>query len=234
MIEDKNPIDRGCDDIDLEEMEKEELLNNYQVVRGEFFAHTFDAAVTFRYDSLSFNSAAIGKIDDAMYVQVLICPSKRKMIIKKCDIDDKNSARWCKIDKKTGKRASRRMSAKMFSAKLYDLMKWNPENRYRIQCAVMKCEEETILVFNLDDVETFVPRKKGDDEATQSKRSYFPEDWRDSFGVTYGELKKSIGIDMLEGFALMEVIVKKEVKPKAPSGFELKKVGDGGGGNGNS
>ena len=54
MIEEKKSIENE-EDIDIEEMEEKELLNDYQVVRREFFAHTFDAAVTFRYDSLSFN-----------------------------------------------------------------------------------------------------------------------------------------------------------------------------------
>ena len=45
MIEEKKPIENE-EDIDIEEMEEKELLNDYQVVRREFFAHTFDAAVT--------------------------------------------------------------------------------------------------------------------------------------------------------------------------------------------
>ena len=124
-------------DEDVEELEKEDLLNNYQVVRKEFFAHMFDAAVSFRYDSLSFNSAAINKIADTMYVQILINPSKKRMVVKMCDIDEKNATKWCKLDRKTGKRAPRRMTARMFCAKLYDLLGWAPDNRYKIQGLVI-------------------------------------------------------------------------------------------------
>ena len=91
MIEEKELLDSQEEDIDIEELEKEDLLNNYQVVRREFFAHMFDAAVTFRYDSLSFNSAAINKIADTMYVQILINPSKKRMVVKMCDMDEKNA-----------------------------------------------------------------------------------------------------------------------------------------------
>ena len=232
MVDEKYPVDNNEEDIDIEEMEKKDLLENYQVVRREFFAHTFDAAVTFRYDSLSFNSAAINKIDEAMYVQILINPKKKKMVVKMCDIDEKNAAKWCKIERKTGKRAPRKMTAKMFAAKLYDLMKWHPDNRYKIQGTVMRCEDEILLVFNLEETEIFVPREQGDEQVTRSVRSYFPEDWKDSFGVTYGELKESIGINLLDGFALMEVVKRKEIKPKAPSGFEIRKLDEGGDGNG--
>ena len=108
-------------DEDVEELEKEDLLNNYQVVRKEFFAHMFDAAVTFRFDSLAFNSAAINKMADSMYVQFLINPNKKKMVVRMCSEEDKNAARWCKIDKKTGRKVSRRLTARMFCAKLYSL-----------------------------------------------------------------------------------------------------------------
>ena len=224
MIEEKELLDSQEEDIDIEELEKEDLLNNYQVVRREFFAHMFDAAVSFRYDSLSFNSAAINKIADTMYVQILINPSKKRMVVKMCDMDEKNATKWCKLDRKTGKRAPRRMTARMFCAKLYDLVGWAPDNRYKIQGTVMRCEDETILVFNLEETEIFIPRQKGDDELSKSKKSYFPEDWIDSFGVTYGELKRSIGVDILEGFALMEVVRPINRKPKVPKGFELKEV----------
>ena len=224
MIEEKETLEVTEEDIDIEELEKEDLLNNYQVVRREFFAHMYEAAVTFRYDSLSFNSAAINKIAAAMYVQILINPSKKRMVVKMCDMDEKNATKWCKIDKKTGKRASRRMTARMFCAKLYDLLGWAPDNRYKIQGTVMRCEDETILVFNLEETEIFIPRQIGDDALSKSKKSYFPEDWRESFGVTYGELKRSIGVDILEGFALMEVVKPKDRKPKVPNGFELKEI----------
>ena len=224
MIEEKETLEVTEEDIDIEELEKEDLLNNYQVVRREFFAHMYEAAVTFRYDSLSFNSAAINKIAAAMYVQILINPSKKRMVVKMCDMDEKNATKWCKIDKKTGKRASRRMTARMFCAKLYDLLGWAPDNRYKIQGTVMRCEDETILVFNLEETEIFIPRQIGDDALSKSKKSYFPEDWRESFGVTYGELKRSTGVDILEGFALMEVVKPKDRKPKVPNGFELKEI----------
>ena len=220
---------------DIEAMEQEELLSDYQVVRKEFFAHTFDAAVTFRFDSLAFNSAAINKLDGSNYVQFLINPSKKKMVVRMCSEEDKNAARWCKADKKTGRKVSRRLTARMFCAKLYDLMGWAPENRYKIQATIMRCEDELILVFDLEETEIFIPRKTDDNEATKSNRSYFPEGWRESFGITYGEFKKSVGVNVLDGFALMEVVRKKERKPKAPSGFELKDasggVNDGGGTN---
>ena len=206
---------------DIEELEKEDLLNNYQVVRREFFAHMHEAAVTFRYDSLCFNSAAINKMPEVTHVHVLINSQKKKMIIKACDPEAKNSNKWSKFDKKKEKWVSRRLTARMFCAKLYDMLGWAPENRYKIQGTVMRCEEEIILVFDLEETEIFIPRKKDDDEATRSNRSYFPEGWRESFGITYGELKRSIGVDILDDFALMEVVKKKDRTPKAPRGFEL-------------
>ena len=45
-------------------------------------------------------------------------------------------------------------------------------------------------------------------------RNYFPEGWRESFGVTYGEFKRTVGVEVLDEYALMEVVVKKGEKPK--------------------
>ena len=202
------------EDDNIEELDKEELLNDFQVVRREFFAHTFEIAVSFRYDSLYFNSAAINKMNEAMSIQILINPQKKRMVIKMCGTEEKHAVRWCKIDKKTGKRVPRRMTARMFCAKLYDMMKWAPENRYKIQGIVMRCEDEIILFFDLEETEIFIPRKEGDDFATRSVRNYFPEGWRESFGVTYGEFKRTVGVEVLDEYALMEVVVKKGEKPK--------------------
>ena len=45
--------------------------DGYQVVRGEFFAHTYEPSFTFNSSKVSVNTACIKKLPDTDFVQIL-------------------------------------------------------------------------------------------------------------------------------------------------------------------
>lgn len=145
-------------EIRARELEQEFSFDGYQVVRRELFAHRYDPAVVIRRDSIAFNSACIQGLEDTVYILILINPDTRRMVIKKCDEDDKNALRWCVT--RTDKRISRQVTSKQFSAMLYELLEWNEDCRYKILGYRISVDGELVYIFDLLEPEIFYDKRK--------------------------------------------------------------------------
>ena len=54
------------------ELAQDFSYDGYQVVRRELFAHLREPAVVIRRDSVTFNTACIAGLEDAVYIQILV------------------------------------------------------------------------------------------------------------------------------------------------------------------
>ena len=61
----------------------------YQVVRGEFFAHTYEPSFTFNANKVSVNTACIKKLPQTDFVQILVNPDEKKLAVRPCQEDEK-------------------------------------------------------------------------------------------------------------------------------------------------
>ena len=103
------------------ELAEDFSYDGYQVVRRELFAHLREPAVVIRRDSVTFNTACIAGLEDAVYIQILVNQENKRMVVRKCEENDKDALRWCVA--KPDKRKSRKMTNKIFSAMMYEMMK---------------------------------------------------------------------------------------------------------------
>ena len=213
------------------ELAKDFSYEGYQVVRRELFAHLREPAVVIRRDSVTFNTACIAGLEDAVYIQILVNQDNKRMVVRKCEENDKDALRWCVA--KPDKRKSRKMTNKIFSAMMYEMMGWNLDCRYKILGHKITFEDETIYVFDLMETEIFLDikgkRAKKDTERqttienannieetassdTDTERSveeikrknripFYPKEWKDSFGLPVEEHRKALEINMLDGYA---------------------------------
>ena len=213
------------------ELAQDFSYDGYQVVRRELFAHLREPAVVIRRDSVTFNTACIAGLEDAVYIQILVNQDSRRMVVRKCEENDKDALRWCVA--KPDKRKSRKMTNKIFSAMMYEMMGWNLDCRYKILGHKITFEDETIYVFDLMETEIFLDikgkRAKKDTESqfttekansieetasnsTDNERSveeikrknripFYPKEWKDSFGLPVEEHRKALEINMLDGYA---------------------------------
>ena len=129
------------------ELAEDFSYDGYQVVRRELFAHLREPAVVIRRDSVTFNTACIAGLEDAVYIQILVNQENKRMVVRKCKENDKDALRWCVA--KPDKRKSRKMTNKIFSAMMYEMMGWNLDCRYKILGHKISFEGETIYVFDL-------------------------------------------------------------------------------------
>lgn len=213
------------------ELAEDFSYDGYQVVRRELFAHLRDPAVVIRRDSVTFNTACIAGLEDAVYIQILVNQDNKRMVVRKCEENDKDALRWCVA--KPDKRKSRKMTNRIFSAMMYEMMGWNLDCRYKILGHKITFEDETIYVFDLMETEIFLDikgkRVKKDTESqaitenannieetatgdTDTERSaeeikrknripFYPKEWKDSFGLPVEEHRKALEINMLDGYA---------------------------------
>ena len=213
------------------ELAEDFSYEGYQVVRRELFAHLREPAVVIRRDSVTFNTACIAGLEDAVYIQILVNQDSRRMVVRKCEENDKDALRWCVA--KPDKRKSRKMTNKIFSAMMYEMMGWNLDCRYKILGHKITFEDETIYVFDLMETEIFLDikgkRVKKDTESqattenannieetassdTDIQRSaeeikrknripFYPKEWKDSFGLPVEEHRKALEVNMLDGYA---------------------------------
>ena len=213
------------------ELAEDFSYDGYQVVRRELFAHLREPAVVIRRDSVTFNTACIAGLEDAVYIQILVNQDSKRMVVRKCEENDKDALRWCVA--KPDKRKSRKMTNKIFSAMMYEMMGWNLDCRYKILGHKITFEDETIYVFDLMETEIFIDikgkRAKKDTESqfttdkannieetasnsTDNERSveeikrknripFYPKEWKDSFGLPVEEHRKALEINMLDGYA---------------------------------
>ena len=213
------------------ELAEDFSYDGYQVVRRELFAHLREPAVVIRRDSVTFNTACIAGLEDAVYIQILVNQDNKRMVVRKCEENDKDALRWCVA--KPDKRKSRKMTNKIFSAMMYEMMGWNLDCRYKILGHKITFEDETIYVFDLMETEIFLDikgkRAKKDTESqfttekansieetasnsTDNERSveeikrknripFYPKEWKDSFGLPVEEHRIALEINMLDGYA---------------------------------
>ena len=213
------------------ELAEDFSYEGYQVVRRELFAHLREPAVVIRRDSVTFNTACIAGLEDAVYIQILVNQDSKRMVVRKCEENDKDALRWCVA--KPDKRKSRKMTNKIFSAMMYEMMGWNLDCRYKILGHKITFEDETIYEFDLMETEIFLDikgkRAKKDTESqfttekansieetasnsTDNERSveeikrknripFYPKEWKDSFGLPVEEHRKALEINMLDGYA---------------------------------
>ena len=186
------------------EIEKSFSYDGYQIVRREMFAHMREPSVTIRRDSITFNTACINGLEDAVYIQIMINRKDHRMAIRQCDENDKDSLRWCIA--KEDKRKTRKITSKEFSRRIYQMMDWSEKCRYKILGHRIIHEGKVLYVFELDVQEILFERKKTTkaevaagqaetnltpeqvaerkkEEEKMSMKPFYPDDWEGSFGV---------------------------------------------------
>ena len=212
------------------ELAQDFSYDGYQVVRRELFAHLREPAVVIRRDSVTFNTACIAGLEDAVYIQILVNQDNKRMVVRKCEENDKDALRWC--IEKPDKRKSRKMSNKLFSAMMYDIMGWNTDCRYKILGHKITHEDETMYIFDLLETEIFMDtkrKKKANPDSVEKKEElvtaetnqtpeqnqeeiaakvarklnripFYPKDWKDSFGLSVEEHKKALETNLTDGY----------------------------------
>ena len=206
-------------------------LYESELVRSEFLSPTFQAKVTFQYSSLTFNAASVRLFPDTQFIQVLVDKKGRRIFALPGEEHSPCRLKWCTV--KNGKNQSRNCLAKITCAKVYDMMEWIPENRYKIMAVYQEIEGVRLIVFNLVECEMLVSEVIEKEDGTTKKKVKVirPQDWLDSFGNLYRDHADAYKIDLNAHYLLPDNLTgedreallseKRPVQPHTPDAVDI-------------
>lgn len=182
--------------------------DGYQVVRGEFFAHINEPSITFNQCKFSVNTACIKKLPMVQYIQILIHPEQKKLVIRPCNEDAKDSFLWYTESK--GRRKPRQLTCRIFFAKIVNLMNWNPDYRYKLLGKIIRSNDTYLILFDLTAVEIYVREAHGEKRNTNTPK--FPAEWKNQFGLPVEDHKHFTQVSVFDEYTVFSV---SERKPKS-------------------
>lgn len=191
--------------------EEQFSYDGYQVVRGEFFAHLFEPSVTFKDAKVSVNAACLNKLPNVTFVQFLVNPNEKKLAVKPCDEELKDSFSWASRNT-AGKRKPRQISCEMFFAKVMKLMGWNPQYRYKVLGKLIRTKNDTLFVFDLTSAETY--KRKNPESGDIDRKAYYPDDWMEHFGVPVSEHQDLTLVSIFDDYTVFRIDKDEERKGK--------------------
>ena len=178
-------------------------FEGYQVVRREFFAHTFEPSVTFNNYKMYVNTACLRRLPNADYVQCLVNRDAKILAFRSCSEDTRDSFAWCSTG--NGKRKPKQITCRILYLKIASIMGWDPDCRYKLLGKMIHANGEYIMVFDLSAFEMYKRISKNGEKVRNSRTPYFPEEWKNQFGLPYSEHQKSMRIDTFDGYAIYSV-----------------------------
>ena len=191
----------------METAEKTELqeafsYDGYQVVRGEFFAHIFEPAITFSDSRVYVNTACLNRMPTVEYIQILINQQTKRLVVRPCGEDEKDSFRWCS---NTGKRKPKQITCRIFYAKLAEMMQWNPAYRYKLLGKLITTNSEKLYILDLTATEVYqrIPQENG--KTGNGRTPIFPSEWQNQFGLPVEEHRKQLQINIFDGYTVFGI-----------------------------
>jgi hypothetical protein len=172
----------------------------YQVVRGEFFAHLYEPSITFNRCKVSLNTACLKRLPDIDYVQILVNSEEMKLAVRPCIGDEKDSFLWC-----TPKRKPKQITCRVFFAKVFDLMDWNPDYRYKLLGKLIKSGNEYLFIFDLTATEIYQRTIQEGEKPKTSSTPVFPAQWQNQFGLPVEEHRKQLQVNIFNGYTIFGI-----------------------------
>ena len=174
----------------------------YQVVRGEFFAHTFEPSITFNDSRIYVNTACLNRMPTVEYIQILINQQTKKLVVRPCREDEKDSFRWCS---NTSKRRPKQIICRIFYAKLVEMMQWNPAYRYKLLGKLITANSEQLYIFDLTATEVYQRIREKERGVRNSRTPIFPSEWQNQFGLPVEEHRKQLQINIFDGYTVFGI-----------------------------
>ena len=179
-------------------------IDDFQVVRREFFAHINEPQITFCDCKFYVNAACLSKFPNIEYVQVLVNQQTKILALRPCREGDRDSFVWCSVTNK-GKRKPRLTTCRLFFAKVFALMDWNPDHRYKLLGKLIHANGQYLIAFDLNSTEVFQRTFEDGKKPKTSRTPVFPSGWQNQFGLAFSEHKQSMQINIFDGYAVYAI-----------------------------
>lgn len=172
-------------------------LRGYEIARGQYFEANGKCSVTISKKDLSFSLAAIKRLGETATIEMLIHPDKKLLAVRAVKSDAVNAVTWSR--RTNGKTVPKKISGTACLPTIFKLMDWKDECRYRLLGSLLQKEDCSILIFDMKEIEVFIPRyvidqsDQDSDDGSMIPFTYgsskqvlaYPDDWGDNFGNSF-------------------------------------------------
>lgn len=197
--------------------------DDFQVVRGEFFAHVFEPSITFADSKVYVNTACVKKMPETEYIQLLINKDQKKLVVRPCREDERDSFRWCSA---TAKRSPKQVTCRPFFAMICEEMGWDPNYRYKFLGKMIRSKGESLFLFDLSAPEIYLREVSNEGKIKNSRKPSYPEQWQNQFGIPVSQHAIHTKLNVFDGYTVItiedDVKKKSKKKPTPPPAEDIK------------
>lgn len=187
-----------------QELEYEDL-SDYELPPRTQFSMLSKPAVTIKYGKMTFNMAAVRLFEDAYHVLTPSTSKRRRLSVIPCTEEESASVEWARKRKSDGAKVNKTITSDEYTLKLFKMMGWNLNCRYKIlgRVTIGMPGNIPILVFDLDEAVMFdsKPMEIVDDETGEIKKKqvkYYPDTYKDCIGKSYVDYMECKQMNMFE------------------------------------
>lgn len=180
--------------------------SGYQITREEFFAHSREPSLTICGNKLYLNKVCFRKAPDTLRIQVLVNEEEKKIVIKPCAEEKKDSVQWV-----TAKGSMRKILCKpAFCVQITEVTGWNLNNRHKMIGKLIRNNGERLFMFDMASALIYPGKQELDEEGNVIKSSFsrnpvYTESWEHQFGLPVEEHERRYSINRFDGFVTISV-----------------------------
>ena len=167
-----------------------EDLDGYELPPRTQFSMLKKPAVSIKYGSIIFNTAAIRLFEGVIHILPFVSSDKKRIAVIMRKNEGASTVEWAR--KKGDKYVNKPITSVEFSETIYNMMKWDKKRRYKAVGYVSNSKEGLILVFDLQEAIMFSeqPEEYFDRRSGKMKKRnfvYYPEMYAGHIGKTYSD-----------------------------------------------
>ena len=182
-----------------------EDLSGYELPPRSQFSMLSKPAVTFKYGQMTFSMASVRLFEACSFVLTPVHRGKKRMSVVPCAEEEASSLQWSRKRQSDGMVVNRGITSREFIAKIYRMMGWNVNCRYKVmgRLAIGKPYNVPILVFELEEAIMFdsKPVEIVNEETGEVKKQqvmYYPDMYKDCIGKSYTDYVEGRQMTMFE------------------------------------
>ena len=198
------------------ELEQTFKFEDYNAVRKEMHASLYDASVTIREKSITFNQPCIGSLDGVSYVQLYFSETLGRLAVKPVSRNTPHAMHWC-ADGKNG-RKPRTVNCPDLTKLFRETMGWEKGIRYKVLGYLIEVDGEMVYVFDFKYAKMYRERRRdANGQMTKvDRKGFYPKDAIKTMTVPAEEFSRSIAVENTNGLINAAMLIGADkLEPKA-------------------
>lgn len=183
-----------------EELEFEKF-DGYELPPRTQFSMVKKPAVSIKYGEMTFNMACIRLFEGIKYILPIVNTAKKRMALIMCPEEDSASVEWAR--QKNGVWVNKSISSLEFLEKMFRMMNWNRECRYKVLGRVANSDQGLVMLFDLEEAIMFTPQPQEftdpmTGEVKKKQIKFFPDIYKGRIGRSYNDYVAMHQMSMFE------------------------------------